>query len=377
MFTIENTLPEFAWLVGYLEPQLSSYCWGPMTSATIANNYYRILHKYAELTGDPKKCFMQAGDFSMRGMMAPEAAYRTSAGHLLSFGISSTVSTRGYLKAYYHADDHVVKYSPSTEHSVMCSYGRDEVYAFKHLITEVYPSGNVSIVSDTYDLWRVVDEVLPQLKDIILARKGKVVIRPDSGEPIDIICGDPKASSETIRKGIVQRLYEIFGGTINSKGFIELDPHIGVVYGDSITIDRCEKICQGLYEKGFATTNVSLGIGSYTYQYQTRDTFGFALKATAIEIYCSFRAIYKDPATDKDSFKRSQRGLVVVVKDEDGDFKLIDGLNNETIIQYKDVNLLKDFYEDGEFHYTQTFDEIRARVASESERVYGGKVEEI
>lgn len=369
MFTIENTIPDFFWLPGYLEAQLSSYIWSPMTAATIANLYKRILTEYAEKSGDVRKVFTQAGDFSMRGMGTPETAYRTSGGHLLSFGGSATVSVREYLKAYYGAQKEIVTYTPSTEHSVMCSYGEDEVEAFRHLITNVYPSGSISIVSDTYDLWNVVDNVLPQLKDVIMNRDGKVVIRPDSGEPVDIICGDASSENETIRKGIIERLFELFGGTINDKGYKELDVHIGVVYGDSITPDRAKRICEGLVNKGFASTNTNLGIGSFTYQYVTRDTFGFALKGTAEIINGHFKAIQKRPATDTGHFKTSQKGMVAVVYDND--YLLIDNLNPETEKELGDKNLLKETFVDGKFVRKQTFENVRQLLANESERVYG------
>lgn len=370
MFTIENTHPDFFWLPGYLETQLSAYIWSPMTAATIADRYKRLLNSYAEKTGDIHKVHTQAGDFSMRGMGSPETAYRTAGGHLLSFSVSATLSVRNYLKSYYAASNDILMYTPSTEHSVMCSYGEQEVEAFRHLITEVYPSGNISIVSDTYDLWNVFDQVLPQLKELILSRDGKVVIRPDSGDPIHIICGDKESDRETVRKGIVERLFEIFGGTVNSKGYKELDPHIGVVYGDSITVDRADKICSGLMEKGFASTNTALGIGSYTYQYVTRDTFGFALKGTAEEVDGQFKAIQKRPATDIGNFKKSQKGIVAVVF-EDHDYRLIDDLNPQIVNELKNKNLLKDFYINGEFVFTNTFEEIRTTLKIESNRVYG------
>lgn len=370
MFTIENTHPSFFWLPGYLETQLSSYIWSPMTSATIANLYKRILTKYADQTSDSSKVETQAGDFSMRGMSSPESAYRTGGGHLLSFRVSATVSVKDYLQTYYNAKKDVLIYTPSTEHSVMCSYGENEVEAFRHLITNVYPSGNIAIVSDTYDLWNVVDNVLPQLKETILNRDGKVTIRPDSGDPILIVCGDKDGKTETIKKGIVERLYELFGGTTNSKGYKELDSHIGVVYGDSITPDRAEQICDRLMKKGFASTNVILGIGSYTYQYVTRDTFGFALKGTAEEVNGKFKAIQKRPATDTGNFKKSQKGMVAVVF-ENNDYKLIDNLNPDTVKELDKVNLLTDFYIDGEFVRTYTFNEIKDRFNNESKRVYG------
>jgi nicotinamide phosphoribosyltransferase len=367
MFTIENTHPDFFWLPGYLETQLSSYIWQSMTAATIADYYKRICMKYAELSGDVSKVPFQCGDFSMRGMGSPEGAYRVAAGHLTSFEVSATISTREWLKTFYNASDDVMRYTPATEHSVMCSYGKDEVEAFRHLITNVYPSGNISIVSDSYDLWNVVDNVLPQLKDEIMKRDGKLLIRPDSGDPVDIICGT------TLEKGIVQRLFEVFGGTPNEKGYIELHPTIGVIYGDSITTDRATRICQGLIANGFASTNVNFGVGSYSYQFQTRDTFGFALKGTAEVVNGEFKMIFKDPKTDKDNFKKSQKGCVAVLWNPDqNDWNYIDGLDLDDIekLDMNGDNHLHDFFIDGKFIYTNDFYAIRKRVAEESERIY-------
>ena len=266
----------------------------------------------------------------------------------------------------------------------MESYGRDEKNAILRLVTEVYPSGTVTIVSDTYNLWNLVDDVLtdPEVKEAIMKRNGRVNIRPDSGDPVKIICGDKNASeenvderlkgfAETINKGLVQRLYEIFGGTKNEKGFIDIDSHIGSVYGDSITPERAKAICEGLMEKGFVTVSVGLGIGSYTYQYMTRDTLGFALKGTAEVVNGEFREIYKDPATDSDKFKKSQKGLVAVVF-EDEEYKLIDNLTPETI-KGIDGDMLEEVFVNGNFVRTQTFDAIRTMVADESKRVYNGK----
>ena len=180
-----------------------------------------------------------------------------------------------------------------------------------------------------------------------------------------------KGFAETINKGLVQRLYEIFGGTKNEKGFIDIDSHIGSVYGDSITPERAKAICEGLMEKGFVTVSVGLGIGSYTYQYMTRDTLGFALKGTAEVVNGEFREIYKDPATDSDKFKKSQKGLVAVVF-EDEEYKLIDNLTPETI-KGIDGDMLEEVFVNGNFVRTQTFDAIRTMVADESKRVYNGK----
>ena len=371
-YTIENTLPEYFWLPGYLENLLSAYVWGAMTVATTANTFKRILLKYAAISSDESKVFMQAGDFSSRGMTSPESAYRLSAGHLVSFGVSATIATKLYLEAYYNAKEDAMSYTPSTEHSVMCSYGANELEAFTHLITHIHPSGNLSIVSDSYDFWGVVENILPALKEKILERDGKVVIRPDSGDPVKIVCGDDEASNEFAKKGLVQSLYEIFGGSKNEKGYIELDPHIGVIYGDSITTKRAKDICEGLIKKGFASTNCVLGVGSYSYQYVTRDTYGFALKATAAVIDGKFVPIFKDPKTDNGRFKKSQKGLVAVIWSEDKkDYELVDNLTFETIKDYEGKNYLNDVFVDGKFVKLSNLEEIRQLLTKETYRVYG------
>lgn len=175
--------------------------------------------------------------------------------------------------------------------------GIAEYQVFKTLL-KTYPTGILSVVSDTFDLFKVITEYLPRLKQEILARDGKLVIRPDSGNPVDILCGEEfigigmldypskedkddwdfceKEHYNTPQgKGVIELLWDVFGGTINEQGYKVLDPHIGAIYGDSITIDRADEICKRLEAKGFASTNVVLGIGSFTYQYNTRDTFGF------------------------------------------------------------------------------------------------------
>lgn len=324
--TIVNTLPEFYWLTNFLESLLSAVIWQPCTSATIAHEYRKLLDKYAEETGMPLDFVQWQGhDFSFRGMSSLESAILSGMGHLLSFSGTDTIPAIDALEYYYHAnsDTELIGGSvPATEHSVMCSGAKDgELETFKRLIKEVYPNGIVSIVSDTWDLWKVCTEYLQILKEDVLARDGKVVIRPDSGDPVLIICGNPNGKTEAERKGVVELLWDIFGGTITYKGYKLLDSHIGAIYGDSINIDRATRICKKLKAKGFAS-QVVFGIGSYTYQYNTRDTFGMAMKATYVEIAGVAREIFKSPITD-DGTKVSATGLLSVKK-ENGTFILKD-----------------------------------------------------
>ncbi|MFD2907559.1 nicotinate phosphoribosyltransferase [Flavobacterium ardleyense] len=361
MFTMYNTLPEFFWLTNYFETLVSAVIWMPCTSATIAKQYRKVLDKYAKETSSmPEFVDWQGHDFSMRGMAGIEAGVCSSSGHLLSFTGTDTIPAIDLLEKYYNAnsDKELVGGSVSaTEHSVMCmGTFEDELGTFRRLITEVYPKGVLSIVSDTWDLWKVLTEYLPKLKNEITNREGKVVIRPDSGDPVDIICGNPQGKNENEKKGVIELLWDTFGGTVNAKGYKELIPQIGAIYGDSITIDRATQICERLKEKGFASTNVVLGIGSYTYQYNTRDTFGFAMKTTYGEVDGVGREIFKDPVTD-DGTKKSAKGLMKIIS-ENNTYKLVDQVNWEL----EKTGELKEVFRDGELLIDLTLEEIRKNI---------------
>lgn len=364
MIEITNTHEDFAWLVNYLETFMSCNIWQPMTSATIAYRYREIVEKYFSLTVEKGDVRRACGDFSMRGFSSVESAELSGAAHLLSFLGTATIPAIAYLEEYYNCnieEEAVGLGTPSTEHSVMCSYGEDEFAAYKRLITEVFPSGVLSIVSDTYDYWSVITNILPRLKEEILRRDGKIVIRGDSGDPVKIICGDkdaPEGSEEN--KGTVELLWDIFGGEINSKGYKVLNSRIGTIYGDSITVERCQEICQGLEEKGFAVSNCVFGIGSYTYQYNTRDTFGFALKATHAVIDGEEKFIFKAPKTDKDNFKKSQKGMCYVYRDGQ-DILYKDELTIKEQAEYRD-NLLEVVFKDGKLIKDYSLSDIRKRL---------------
>jgi nicotinamide phosphoribosyltransferase len=224
-----------------------------------------------------------------------------------------------------------------------------ELLFIKHLITEVYTSGIASIVADSFNLWDVIS-FLPALKDIIMNRDGKVVIRPDSGCPVKILCGNPESNNELEKKGVIECLWDIFGGEINSKGYKQLDSHIGAIYGDAITIERCNDISENLKQKGFASTNVVYGIGSYTYQYNTRDTFGMAMKATFGIVDGEERNIWKDPVTD-DGLKKSAKGRLMV----DENYNLHEEVSEED----ERKGLLKTVFLDGAIVNEISLNEIR------------------
>lgn len=362
--TICNTHPEFFWLTNYLESLMSAVLWKPCTSATTALRYRQVFEKYAfETVGASGLDFVfwQGHDFSFRGMSGVEDACISAAGHLLSFYGTDSVPAIDFHEHYYNAnsDSEIVGGSvPATEHSVMCMGTKDnEIGTFERLITELYPTGIVSIVSDTWDFWQVITEYLPKLKPQILAREGKVVIRPDSGDPVKIIVGDKNAIPGSPEfKGAIECMWEVFGGTTTDKGYKLLDSHIGLIYGDSITLQRQEAILAGLKEKGFSSFNVVLGIGSFTYEYVTRDTYGFAMKATYGEVNGEARNIFKDPKTD-DGTKKSAKGLLAVFKEND---TLV--LKDECSWEEEKQGLLQTVFENGKIVNEQSLTEIRERI---------------
>lgn len=362
---IFNTDERFFWLTNYLETILSTSVWGMCTSATTANEYKKILTDYAlQTVGNSEFVNWQGHDFSFRGMFGAEAAAMSGAAHLLSFTGTDTIPAIDFLEDYYNANSDLEFVGGSvaaTEHSVMCAGGMEnELETFRRLIQDIYPSGIVSIVSDSWDFWQVMTDFTVKLKAQILARDGKVVFRPDTGCPVKMICGDEDAEKESPEyKGAIECLWDVFGGTFSQTGFKVLDPRVGLIYGDSITIERAKAICEGLKAKGFATTNVVFGIGSYTYQYVTRDTDGFAVKATFAKISGEDREIFKAPKTG-DGSKNSAKGLVAVFKNEQGDFYLKDQAS------WADVNDCEfiEVFENGKLLCDVSLAEIRARLAA-------------
>ena len=361
MFTIVNTLPQFFWVTNYLETLLSNIIWQPCTSATIAKQYKTILTKYAQETDVENLDFInwQGHDFSMRGMSGIESSILSGMGHALSFTGSDTLPVAINLEKYYNTDvtkELVIGSVNATEHSVMCAGSKtDEVETFRRLL-HTYPTGILSVVSDTWDLWKVLTDYLPLLKEEILNRDGKLVIRPDSGDPVDIICGCEHEDTN-VAKGVIELLWAAFGGSHNAQGYKVLNPKIGAIYGDSITTDRATQICERLKEKGFASTNVVLGIGSFTYQYNTRDTFGFAMKATYVEVNGEGRAIFKDPITD-DGTKKSAKGLIKVFE-QNGTLIYKD----ECTLEEEKEGLFMTVFKDGQLMQDQSLQDIRKLVS--------------
>lgn len=414
VLTIVNTHDDFAWLTNYLETIISNEIWLPMTSATTGDIYMRELLRHAKKTGfyhygDTSNLAFLCHDFSMRGMQGLDSTIASGMGHLTSFSGSESIPAILAANYYYKSTKGGIAGTvPATEHSVMCSnimeivgdirdgkysnetteyfgdtskmnfatvaedelMGCAEYIIIKRLITEIIPTGFASIVCDSFDFWRVITVILPKLKDIIMKRDGRVVVRPDSGDPCDIICGDSKASTEWEFKGAYQLLDEIFGSTVNSHGYKVLDPHIGLLYGDSINIARQKKIYARLEEKGYCASNLVLGIGSYTYVYQTRDSLGFAMKANWCRVNGKEIEIFKDPKTVKGMPKKSLRGLIRVDwVDPNNHSKGICAYDRQTVEQ-ENEGFLRPVFEDGKLLIDYSIDEIRENLNKTREGIF-------
>lgn len=354
MFGITNTHPDFAWLPQSLESLISAESWHPMIAATVGYTYREIVNKYYDKTCDDQISRARAlGAFDFRGEECTESAVKAGAGWCMSFLNTATVPTISYLEKYYNCDctkEPVAFGSPSTEHSVMCSnyaVDGDEITLLRRLLTEIYPNTSFSAVLDSYDYWNIIEKVLPQLKEEIMNHNGCMLMRGDSGDCVEVV-------TKTVFK-----LWDEFGGTVNSKGYKVLDPHVKAIYGDSITVQRCEEIYRILEEKGFACSNVALGVGSFSFQSIeengmlkpfTRDTFSSCIKATYCEIEDKPFPIFKNP---KDGgFKKSQRGCCIVERNQEGEFVFTDGHDwntacksetNELIPVFKDGKMLKEY----------------------------------
>ena len=427
---ISNTDPQFVWLVNTIETLLSCSLWHTQVSAEVGYRYRKIVDEYTLMTCDdsvnPRNLL---GDFSMRGQQSAESAIKSSAAWLLSFNNTATVPAIMWLEKNYNCDiqlETVGKGAISTEHSVMCSnfaVDGDEITHIKRLLTEIYPKHSFSMVSDSYDYWNLVTNLLPQCKEEIMAHEGYIGIRGDSGDPIEVIAGCeyieinnaedfdwfmndtsdwvgemfnyPKSDFKIIVKyndeyyraditciwtnergawtdnkyyyvdgydvyieddytptaedmGTVWALWQNFGGTVNSKGYKVLDPHVKAIYGDSITPYRCEEIYRKLAAKGFAINNVVLGVGSFsmmclenydveedefTYSPYTRDTFGIAVKATyAEDANGNPIMIHKQPKGC--DWKKSQKGCCIVTRDENGNYSYTDGHTFAETVEY-------------------------------------------
>lgn len=458
-FTIINTLNGFQWLPNFLESILTVQLWKMMTTASVGRLFKINSEKYALLTnGSVVGVEFQNHDFSLRGQAGFESAGAAGAGFLLSSSGTDNVPALMFIDNYYNTDirsnpqafsvrasEHSIAtlgiqikakmLESDPDHPVLKLY--DEILlAAEHLYLEEllikFPEGILSYVSDSYDFYSVISKVLPNLKDLIMNRKGKLTVRPDSGDPVEVVAGieildyseeesldnasykafqnvleqievyhacpvnvnfkykgqlyhtvyvldvdefnvlqswtysSTKETTLTVEeKGTIETLYDIFGGTTNSLGFKLLDEHIGIIYGDGITIQRSTEIFERLMYKKFSSINCVFGVGAFSLNLLSRDSLGIAFKATAAEVDLNdgngpiLLPIYKDPKTD--TSKKSAKGLLKVTYDSDT--KLYNLEDNVSIEEEKE-GLLETVYIDGKLIREDTFEDIKNRMYS-------------
>ena len=436
VYTIHNTVEKFFWVTNYIETLMSTESWKTITNATAAFQYKRVAMSYALATCDNvDHVNFQCHDFSLRGLSNVEDGYKSGIAHLASFTGTDNILAIEAVHEYYGIDDDqfVAGSIPASEHSVATTnisrIVKDLEEHFPHLagdvdglrylaekeflltfIRDIVPEGFCSYVADSYDYWAVLTRILPELKEEIMMRNGRLVVRPDSGDPVKVVAGYNIVSEEELENikpyevedllvstkngyfepryslttqtwvidaecqqiprheavGSIQVLWEIFGGQVNSKGYKVLDSHIGMIYGDSITVKREIEILKRLKANGFASSNIVFGVGSFTYQFNTRDTFGIAVKATGCFIDDYEIMVSKEPKTDPN--KRSAKGFIKVVR-KDGILHQVDNISFEEIND--EDNLLQPIFRNGNVLIPQVngrdedFNDIRARLDKE------------
>ena len=347
-----NTDPNCAWLTSYVETALLRAIWYPTTVATVSRNCRTIIQRYLEDTADNSDSLpFKLHDFGARGATSEEAAALGGMAHLVNFAGTDTLSAIMAARRYYGAD--MAGFSiPAAEHSTITSWGRDgEARAYANMIQQFGGQDRVmAVVSDSYDIWNAIDNLWGgELREQVEQAGGTLVVRPDSGEPVEIV---PEA---------IERLMARFGYRTNSKGYRVLPDCVRLIQGDGVCAQSIEAILQEMKARGLSADNVAFGMGGELLQKLNRDTQKFAMKASAICINGEWRDVYKDPITDPG--KRSKRGrLALVRRNESVETVRADALNGEGVdgVDSEENQLIKVF-RNGETLVDWDFETIRQR----------------
>lgn len=320
-FVMENTEPDCYWLPQFLETDISNRLWKAINSATLSVHRRQRDREAIEQSGGPMFMLDYLNhDFSYRGMSGIEDAVMSGMGHLVGSNGTDTIPAVVRILELYKSAEWVGKSIPATEHSTMEIDGEGlEFETFKRLLAE-YP-GPISVVSDTWNLWRVVQDYLPRLGKNLTERKAPLVIRPDSGDPVKILTGNSDGTESAEKMGLVPFLLSSArrngGVRYTPLGYQLLPEYLGTVYGDSMSPQRCDDLNEKFLAADICPTNTVRGIGSFTYEYQTRDSLGQAIKATQATVRGIRQDIFKRPVTDSGE-KHSNVGRVGLVLGPDG-----------------------------------------------------------
>ena len=340
LMTVENTDPKCFALTNHLETLLSNI-WAASTVASLSREVKILCNHYLNETSDnPGHINFQLHDFGQRGVASPETAAIEGAGHIINFMGTDTVLAMELANQYYSASMDGLAYSvPATEHSIMTSLGPDGEFKIFENLLDKYPTGILSVVIDSYDYRRFIDVYARKLKDRILARDGKVVFRPDSGEP----------NSTTL--DVLDLLNGVFGSTTNSKQYKSLNPKVGTLWGDGIDYNGIRSILFTMRNNRWASDNIVFGMGGGLLQKINRDTQRFAFKSSAQKRDGVWHDVFKKPL---DTSKVSKHGRLKLIKDTEGIYHTI----NEG--EFPDnPDQLVTVFENGELVREYTFGEIR------------------
>jgi nicotinamide phosphoribosyltransferase len=338
--TIENTDPKVPWLTTWLETALLRAIWYPTTVATQSWHIRQLILTYLEKTGDPSLIDFKLHDFGARGVSSFESAGIGGAAHLVNFMGTDTITGVLYAREYYNAG--VAGFSiPAAEHSTITSWGRDnEVKAYENMVRQFAKPGSIlAVVSDSYDIYRAARDLWgTELRDLVVHSGATVVIRPDSGDPVEV------------NRKLIEILGEKFGYTVNGKGYKVLN-HVRVIQGDGVNPQSIREILEALTEMGWSTDNIAFGMGGALLQQVHRDTQKFAMKASAVQINGQWHPVYKDPVTDPG--KISKAGRLTLYRNFNGSY-------HSSVEDWPEDSLVT-VYKNGELVNETTFEEVRAR----------------
>ena len=340
---VVNTDPECAWLTSYVETALLRSVWYPTTVATVSHSCKQTIARYLDMTADSSEGLVfKLHDFGARGATTEEAAAVGGVAHLVNFWGTDTISGIMAARRYYHAE--MAGFSiPAAEHSTMTAWGKEnETAAYENMLDQFSGPGKlVAVVSDSYDIWNAIDNIWGgELKEKVEASGGTLVVRPDSGNPVEVV-------TETI-----ERLMAKFGYETNSKGYRILPACVRVIQGDGVNEDSIIEILKAMEARGLSADNVAFGMGGALLQKVNRDTMQFAMKASAAKVHGTWRDVYKDPVTDQG--KRSKKGRLAVIEPEPGNYETIP----ETQLGSQ-KNILETVYRNGKLIRELNFEEVR------------------
>jgi len=344
LMTIENTCDRCWWVTNFFETLLVQ-TWYPSTVATQSRSMKQTILKYLEETGDPAAIDFKLHDFGYRGSTSVESAGLGGCAHLVNFKGTDTVRGLEYARAHYGAG--IAGFSiPASEHSTITSWGEDhELDAMRNMLTQ-YPTGLVACVSDSWDVFRAASTYWgTELRNTILARDGCLVVRPDSGDPCDVV---PR---------VMRLLGERIGQSMNDKGYLVLDPHVRMIQGDGITAESIRDILEAVKQAGYSADNLAFGSGGGLLQRVNRDTLRFAFKCSAIKIKGEWKDVFKRPTTDPS--KNSKAGRLDLYQKPNWGYVTADV--DSWALKGKAVPVLRTVFEDGVLKIDDDFESIRQR----------------